>query len=641
MLRRTLVLFIGFAVTILWIGVEEAHWPALERYYFPNYLSTCAYQQHNYRFLYVLYPHGWRIAHAVDVNRGSGNATPHEAGFPFILTKEALERGARSLQWRELPALTSTMARGYFQDEIYGGRTPFQLVGWPLVIGPLSTFGLLGVVIWRDKRALHDATKGKIIRGPRLVTCREFNFLKGSDGIGFEVILPAGRIRRFLSAIPQRTMLRVREDEETSHFIFIGDSGSGKSSLIRQLLMQIRKRGESAIVYDPAMEFTPQFYDPTSDIVLNPADNRMPFWTPSDEVRHPVDAAALASSLFPDKVGDKNFFTESAKKIFAHLLRYQPTPQELTHWMRNIDEIDKRVAGTEFEAMIRKSAAAQRAAVQGTFNQAAAAFHLLPAEAESKQRWSAAKWAEDRKGWIFLPSLPTLRESLRPLSSMWLDSLIMRLMDTTQQQALRVWLILDELSSLQRLPQLPSAITESRKCNICVVLGFQGRSQLEAIYGLQSEAMLSQPMTKIFLRTSEPNAAQWVSRSIGEVEVSRREQTHGSSFRFSGGPQHSTTTQFRRYTEPLVLASSIEGLPNLAGYLKSKDLVVPASFSYVKSSQIHPGFQPRMLTGLEPLVFVEPSVSESTPSTARPRKTFRKSPKKPPQDSSSQIKIFE
>jgi len=367
----------------------------------------------------------------------------------------------------------------------------------------------------------------------------------------------------------------------------------------------------------------------------------MPFWTPSDEVRHPVDAAALASSLFPEKVGDKNFFTESAKKIFAHLLRYQPTPQELTHWMRNIDEMDKRVAGTEFEAMIRRTAAAQRAAVQGTFNQAAAAFHLLPVEAETKGRWSAAKWAEQRNEWIFLPSLPTLRESLRPLSSMWLDSLIMRLMDNTFHTAPRVWLILDELSSLQRLPQLPAVLTESRKCNVCVVLGFQGRSQLEAIYGLPTEAMLSQPMTKVFLRTSEPNAAQWVSRSIGEVEVSRREQTHASSFRFSGGPQYSTTSQCRRYTEPLVLASTIEGLPNLAGYLKSKDLVVPASFCYIKSSQIHSGFQSRTLTGLEPLVFVEPSASESTPATPRPRKTARKSAQKPPQDSSSQIKIFE
>jgi Type IV secretion-system coupling protein DNA-binding domain len=136
----------------------------------------------------------------------------------------------------------------------------------------------------------------------------------------------------------------------------MGDSGTGKSSLIRQLLLQIRIRGEGAVVYDPALEFLPQFYDPISDTVLNPTDTRMPFWTPSDEVQYPAEAAAIADSLFPDRPRDNNFFTEAARKIFAHLLRYRPTPQELTHWMKNMDEVDQRVAQTELEAMIQKNA---------------------------------------------------------------------------------------------------------------------------------------------------------------------------------------------------------------------------------------------------------------------------------------------
>ena len=44
-------------------------------------------------------------------------------------------------------------------------------------------------------------------------------------------------------------------------------------------------------------------------------------------------------------------------KIFARLLRYRPTPQDLTEWMKNVGEIDRRIAGTELEAMIPKGAA--------------------------------------------------------------------------------------------------------------------------------------------------------------------------------------------------------------------------------------------------------------------------------------------
>ncbi|HXZ40290.1 MAG TPA: TraM recognition domain-containing protein, partial [Terriglobales bacterium] len=58
------------------------------------------------------------------------------------------------------------------------------------------------------------------------------------------------------------------------------------------------------------------------------------------------------------------------------------------------------------------------------------------------------------------------------------------------------------------------------------MLGFQGRSPMEARYGEDSEAMLSQPATKIFLRTTEPRAAKWVSEAIGEVEIERLRETH-------------------------------------------------------------------------------------------------------------------
>jgi len=57
----------------------------------------------------------------------------------------------------------------------------------------------------------------------------------------------------------------------------MGDTGSGKSTAIRQLLRQVQERGESAIVTDPAMDFVGEFYDPKrGDLILNPLDARCP-----------------------------------------------------------------------------------------------------------------------------------------------------------------------------------------------------------------------------------------------------------------------------------------------------------------------------------------------------------------------------
>jgi hypothetical protein len=61
------------------------------------------------------------------------------------------------------------------------------------------------------------------------------------------------------------------------HFLIVGDSGTGKSAAIRQLLAQVWERGEAAIVYDPAMEYLPQFYNEArGDVILNPMDARCP-----------------------------------------------------------------------------------------------------------------------------------------------------------------------------------------------------------------------------------------------------------------------------------------------------------------------------------------------------------------------------
>ena len=152
------------------------------------------------------------------------------------------------------------------------------------------------------------------------------------------------------------------------------------------------------------------------------------------------------------------------------------------------------------------------AAVAGVFaslSMVADALALLPAARDTTRRWSAAAWSTDRRGWLFLTSTSETRDRLRPLTSLWLDLLVLRLMSHGQSPPRPVWFILDEVASLQRLPQLHTAITENRKSQNPVVLGFQGRSQLETRYGHDAEAMISQPATKIFLGTSEAHAARW------------------------------------------------------------------------------------------------------------------------------------
>jgi len=402
---------------------------------------------------------------------------------------------------------------------------------------------------------------------------------------------------------------------EVAHTLILGMTGSGKTSLIMQILRQIQARGEMAIVYDPACEFIQRFYDAErEDIVLNPLDARCPYWGPSEELRRKAEAKAIAASLYQptsDKKGE--FFTETPQKIFAHLLTFGPTPTQLVAWLSNPNEIDQRVRGTEMEAMIAKGAQQQRNGVLASLGLVADSLRMLPTKDQAKTKWSATEWAETRKGWIFITSSATEREALRPLHSLWIDLLVLRLLTAPQGTQKPVWFVLDELASLQRLPQLHTAITENRKSQNPLVLGFQGKAQLEVIYGHLAEVMLSQPATKIFLKTTEPKAAEWVSNAIGKIEIERMKETH-----FDGTRSGKNFT-LDRQVEPLVMDSEISGLENRHAFLKLGNSVARFHFEHMDLPQRTRGFIARDMEddalGFDPITLVPKAQAANAPKT--------------------------
>jgi type IV secretory pathway TraG/TraD family ATPase VirD4 len=201
-------------------------------------------------------------------------------------------------------------------------------------------------------------------------------------------------------------------------------------------------------------------------------------------------------------------------------------------------------------------------------------LRLLPKKGEGNGEWSATEWAETRQGWIFITSLPAEREALRPLQSLWIDLLVLRLLNEPTEGQKRAWFVIDELASLQKLPQLHTAITENRKSKNPVILGFQGKAQLEYLYGHLAEVMLSQPATSVWLKTKEPTAGEWVSKFIGKVEIERLRETHFD------GSRAGRNFSLDRQIEPLVMESEISGLPDLHAYMKYENYVTRFSFPY-------------------------------------------------------------
>ena len=499
-----------------------------------------------------------------------------DAKRPLALSPKALSGGWRGVTITPPQKVDAKELREYLHHAVYGESA------WWIFVRPmlyeLAGFFFLWVCWLQFRQGLGRSRKneerhGRRTKGPELTPAPNFPRRSEDDGIRFRMERQ-GSLGRFLP----RTSLCIPKRLESSHILLMGDTGSGKSSAIRQLLRQLEERGETAVVYDPAMDFLGEFFNPErGDLLLNPLDSRCPWWNLPDELLEPEIATAIAAAMLPEKEYEKAFFIDAPRRVLTHLLRSRPHIQDLLRWMSDPEEIAHRVKGTPHAALLDPSAPAQRAGVLSSLNLVADSLELVPQPHHAHPGFTTAEWKLSRTRWVFLVSSAAYREKVLPLHSVWLDLFILRMMEPCVKGAKPVWIVLDELASLNKLPQLHMAITENRKYGNPVVIGLQGRSQMEKRYGKDAEAMLSQPATKIFLKTSEPRAAKWISDAIGEIEVERLKES-----RSIGLLRSKKSLAMEIATKPLVMASEIAGLAPLHGFIKLENRVTPVHFELAK-----------------------------------------------------------
>ena len=575
---------------------------ALQRFYLPQYVAN------------VVRP-GDKIPVLFFVDR-QGNATaavrpedvvPTRAARPLSvpLSPAPGSRSAKAAAGVRYEQVARGRAEAFVRSAIYEGRTLSDIFKPGIYLGlGVMLFGLV-LATPQDRKRQAVLANGRRVRGPESPDRYEFNKKRGRNyGIGWKLDNPMNLIERFYYRPPLNDVLMIPEQDLAQQFLLMGDTGTGKSALIRQMLVRIEERGETAIVYDPAQEYVKRFYRAErGDVILNPLDERSPYWSPGEEIEHEAEAQTIAESAFPERPNESPFFTQTPRKIFAHMLRYRMNAAQMLEAMRDGAALDRLVAGTELASSISTSAPAQREGVRASLNLIAESLKLLKAEGQAKSKWTAREWAQKKQGWIFVTSTPETRTALQPLISLWLDMLVLRLMNPDRPETRRVWFVLDEVATLKKMPQLATALAENRKSNNPIVIGIQGKAQLETIYGHIAEMMLSQARTKIFLRTSEPHAAKWVSEAIGEVELERFKTSRSFGYQSAAKGRRETKTYYapESRTGPLVMAAQISGLENLRGYLKNGNDVVPMVIPYLELPEKAPGFVARKTEGPGPL----------------------------------------
>lgn len=139
----------------------------------------------------------------------------------------------------------------------------------------------------------------------------------------------------------------------------------------------------------------------------------------------------------------------------------------------------------------------------------------------------------------------------------------------------KLWFIIDELPSLNQIPDLPKAMAEVRKYGGCFVIGFQNITQLEELYGRPgAQTINSLAGTKVMFRCADSETSKRLSLFLGEQEVV--EPNESISF---GAHQmrDGVSLSDQRRTKPTISSTDLLQLNNLEAYLK-----LPGNFPVTK-----------------------------------------------------------
>ena len=477
------------------------------------------------------------------------------------------------------------IAEATLKSDVPGGapllfRTPSGRQYWT------SSDALLGSpVAMKTMQAMeHHLVYGAALSGAfalLMLVWAWFYFTRTGRGLGSNQFLRGARfgtarqLRRLLWRTKKGSFsiggVPVPDAFEPEHILICGAPGTGKTNIILKMLAGMRKAGKRAIVYDTAGTFVEKFYRPGHDILLNPLDERADRWSPWVDVPRDYHYDQIAESTIPDKGGDP-FWAKAARGTLVAVFRKLARSDRMlvsilldTILRSPLKTLAAFAEGTDAAAFISMEGDRTSAGIRAELASVMRSFSYLDDTADG---FSIRDWVanEEDDSWLFITVKADQLPSLRPLVTVWLDIAISAIMSLPADRKRRLYCVIDELPTLQKLPSLSDFLARARKYGGCGILGFQSYPQLEATYGIQDAAAITgYCSTWVALRANDTPTAKHVSENLGQVE--QVEANEGMSYGVND-MRDGVNLSRMQVTRPLVMHTEVTNLPNLAGYLR-------------------------------------------------------------------------
>ncbi|MCI0415012.1 type IV secretion system DNA-binding domain-containing protein [bacterium] len=357
---------------------------------------------------------------------------------------------------------------------------------------------------------------------------------------------------------------------EAHHTLMIGSPGSGKTTLMFQFLYQLRQINAQVLLVDFKGDFISTFYNPETDIIINPFDHRSALYSITSEGKNLQAAESISFSIVQEDYGSANrFFVDAAQAVVAEtiMLAIREGKTSNSWFWKTLTSplagLAMQLDGTEAGAHLDPAGERTAHSVRSTVLNHTRIFKYMPDPHAGEEVFSIREWVRSgRGGFCFVALKPSLRQLGKSLASLLFDQAALELLEMPDQQPgefPRLFLMIDEAPQLQRLPLVGNLATLRSKGG-AAVLGIQSFSQLKAIYGSDDAASLANYCGHhVIFRTKEPETQDWCSRLLGSAEV--YQVTEGLTMGELNKGDRSSRNEQRREIRS-VLGAQLKDLPD-------------------------------------------------------------------------------
>lgn len=351
-----------------------------------------------------------------------------------------------------------------------------------------------------------------------------------------------------------------------------GTVGTGKSNAIKELLTTIREHHGRVIIYDRMGAYVRDFYDPETDVIINPFDSRSRSWSPFNEATRPEFFTQMSEVLIPDRPNNPDqFWSQAARIVFDYTAQTlwktgDCTNADLRKAILDIpsDQLTRLISQTPgrhfFNEEISKTAESIRANL-------IAELRFLEFLRDDAPPFSIREWVKnDGQGFVFLTGDAEHSAATRNIISSIFEVAANALMTCEERNDPEIWFIMDEVPTLNRMPFLSKSLAEIRQFGGAFVVGYQVFSQLEEIYGDKAAKTISGNLNnRLVFNTPDADTAEIFSKALGseDIEEQRESITVGAHETRDG-----VGFMTQRIERRIVTASQIQSLPQFQGYLR-------------------------------------------------------------------------